>query len=160
LQSDDAGKGNAALWSLTDAPRSAEALFKDRLPTVPPVTEKQLRGLIAALDAQAFEKREAAANELRQLGNEAESALRQALTGKLSVEARRRIEDLVKGPGRLPLSAQQRRRLRAIAVLEKINSPEALRMLRGLARGAPAALQTREAAAALKRLGNRERSEP
>lgn len=160
LQGDDAGRGNAAVWSLIEAPRSAEALLQDRLPAVPRATEKQLRDLIAALDAAAFAKREAAANELLRLGNDAESALRQALRGKLSAEARRRIEDLVKSPRRLPPTAEQRRRLRALAVLEKINSPAALRMLRSLARGAPAALETREAAAALIRLGNRDRSEP
>ena len=54
-----------------------------------------------------------------------------------------------------PLSPETLRALRAVEVLERLGTPEAKRCLEGLAKGVPAAPQTREARAALGRLANR-----
>ena len=53
------------------------------------------------------------------------------------------------------LSGERLRIVRAIEVLEHTASPDARQLLTTLAAGAPAALQTREAKAALQRLGTR-----
>ena len=77
------------------------------------------------------------------------------MEGKPSLEARRRIESILAGP-KSPL-AEDLRRLRAIAVLERIGTPEARRLLEKLGSAA--------AQAALRRLNHpdasaRERSSP
>lgn len=160
LHSEDAAQAHQVLWALVAAPSSTTTYLKDRLPPVPRVTEEKLRRLIADLDAAAFEKREEASKELLQLGSDAGPALRQALAGSLSAEARRRIEALMENPSRLPPSAEQLRRLRAIAALEQIGSAEALAILRDLTQGAPAAAETQEARAALERWAKRHVSQP
>jgi hypothetical protein len=50
------------------------------------------------------------------------------------------------------MSGEALRTVRAIEVLERTATPEACKLLRELAKGAPGARLTREAAAALKRL--------
>ena len=72
------------------------------------------------------------------------------LAAQLSLEARQRVEQILAkqdpaAPGRL-------RVLRAIEVLEHTATPAALRFLETLAKGAPEALLTREARAAVQRL--------
>lgn len=159
LQSSDAAPAHAALWGLAAAPQSATTFLKDRLPPVPKVTEEKLRELIADLDAAAFDKREAASKALLLLGSDALPALRRALTETPSPEARRRIDALLDNPSRLPPTAEQLRRLRAIAVLDRIGSSEAISILRGLTQGAPAAAETQDATATLERWNKQHSSE-
>lgn len=114
--------------------------------------EKQIRQLIADLDSNRFALRVAAAKELAKLGERTEPALRQALEGKLSVEARNRVEALMAAVQGVP-STRTLRTLRAIQVLERIGTPEAQQLLRKLATGAKDARETRDAKAALERMG-------
>ncbi|MFL5241098.1 MAG: hypothetical protein ACJ8FY_03235 [Gemmataceae bacterium] len=158
--SEETAKAHAAVWSLTAAPMSATSFLKDRLPLVPKVEEKKLLQLIAELDSSSFDKREAASKALLQLGSDAFPALRGALDENTSAEARRRIESLLESPPRLPLNAEQLRRLRAIMLLEQVGSEEATNILKELAKGAPAALETQQATGALDRLGKRTKSQP
>jgi len=51
------------------------------------------------------------------------------------------------------LTADQLRMVRAIESIEKMATPEARALLQSLSKGAPGALQTRHAQAALDRLG-------
>ena len=51
----------------------------------------------AELDSEKFDVRRRAANELRRLGECAESRLRAALKDQLPLEARKRIEELQEG---------------------------------------------------------------
>jgi hypothetical protein len=99
--------------------------------------------------------RERAAAELRKLGEPVRPFVRKALAGKLSTEARLRLErlrDRLDGEG---LSANVLRALRAVEALEHTGTPEARRLLEALARGAPEARLTQEARAALRRLERR-----
>jgi hypothetical protein len=67
-----------------------------------------------------------------------------------SLEAARRMQQLL---AKLDLASPSRLgALRGIELLEHVATPEALRVLRTLAEGAPQALQTQEAQAALRRL--------
>jgi hypothetical protein len=96
--------------------------------------------------------REKARRELAELGELAEPALRQALSDKPSLEARRRIQALLDNL-RAPVTRPELlRSLRAVAVLEDIASSETRRVLEQLARGTPEARLTREAKASLRRL--------
>jgi hypothetical protein len=81
----------------------------------------------------------------------ADDAVREALRGHPSPEARRRLEALLAAPrpGRVP---EVRRHLRAVRLLEMVGTPEARQVLKKLAEGVPEARVTREARAALERL--------
>jgi hypothetical protein len=109
------------------------------------------RKLLADLDGDSFEVREAAAKRLKELGLHAEPALRAALNAKPSLEQRRRIEPLLAALAETPqsLSAEDLRELRAVIVLERIGSPEARRRLEDAAKGPSSARLTRQARAAL-----------
>jgi hypothetical protein len=82
----------------------------------------------------------------------AESALRRAHAKPASLEARRRIEQLLDSLTTTVPSPDMLRQLRALAVLERIGSEPARALLRELASGTPDARLTREASATVARL--------
>ena len=69
-----------------------------------------------------------------------------------SAEARRRVETILTGLKVGHLSPERLRELRALEVLERVNTADARHLLERLAKGEPAARMTREARAAMKRL--------
>jgi RNA polymerase sigma factor (sigma-70 family) len=149
LAGDDARRAYRALWSLAAAPEQSVPFLQDRLHARPGF-DQALDRLTADLDSPAYAARERATRELGQLGDAATPALRRALAHHPSLEARRRIEKLLARPTgsdapALPL-------LRAVEALELIGTPAARDALAELARRAPEARHTREAAAALGRL--------
>jgi hypothetical protein len=87
---------------------------------------------------------------LRALGPAAAGPLRRALAQSPSAEATRRIEVLLAGS-----PDDELRGRRAVEVLEALGTPAARALLAEWATGDPAAAATREAAAALTRLGRR-----
>jgi hypothetical protein len=115
-----------------------------------------LRKLLDDLDSDAFRVRQAAEDSLRQLGESAGPALREALKAKPPLDRRRRIEGLLAALDRdAPLSGESLRAARAVAVLERIGTAEARRALAELARGIESARLTRTAKDALARLKGR-----
>jgi hypothetical protein len=108
--------------------------------------------LIADLDDDSFEARTAAGHELEELGRAAAPALRRALEGHPSAEARRRIEALLHRLDEPIPSGERLRGLRAVEALERIQTAEARQVLEALSGGAPDAEVTLEAKAALRRL--------
>jgi hypothetical protein len=154
---DDAVRADRAAWALAAAPQQAVALLRGRLRPAAAVDSRHIARLVADLDHARYAVRQRAEQALAKLGDRAEPALRQALEGQPSLEMRRRVVLLlekVTGPvsGPEPL-----RSLRAVEVLERIDTPEARRVLTALADGAPGALLTREARASLDRLARRQR---
>jgi WD40 repeat protein len=150
LGSEDAVRAYAALRRLVADPGRAVPLIDRRLRPVPGVEGRRVAALVADLDSETFAVRERAAAELGRLGDAAAGALRAALAGEPSPEARRQLQTLLARledwtPARL-------RSLRAVEALEHIGSPEAGRVLGGLAKGAPGARQTDEARESLRRL--------
>ncbi len=148
---EDARRSYRAMTALTAAPAQAVRLFRDKMKPIAVPDEKRVAELIRKLDSDAFGEREAAARELKALGEAAEAALRKALDGGLSAEARRRargVLDAVSGGDRL-------RSLRAAEVLEHIGDADARELLRRLAAGAPGAWLTQEASRSLQRLERR-----
>jgi hypothetical protein len=118
------------------------------------VDAARLARLVAALDADDFAIREQATTELEGLGELAGPALRQALEGKPSPEARRRARRLLEALDRSP-SGEALRGLRVVEALEQAGTPRARRALEALAKGALQARLTREAAASRRRLAGR-----
>ncbi|HEY7425532.1 MAG TPA: PQQ-binding-like beta-propeller repeat protein, partial [Gemmataceae bacterium] len=134
LADDDAARANRALAGLAAAPAQAVPLIKQRFRTDwKKLDAKQLARLIADLDDEAFKVRERATRELSEAGSDAADALHQALASNPSTEVKRRLEDLL---NRLSKggSPEHLRSLRAIEVLERIGTPEAIDVLRELAR--------------------------
>jgi hypothetical protein len=130
--------------------------LRERLRPVPAVPARRIAELVAELDNPRFKVRDKAARELEQLEDMAKVALQGALaagpaSGKPSEEFRRRVETLLKKLEEPLTSVERLRAVRAVEVLEQIATLAAQQELRRLARGAPAARLTREAAAALRR---------
>jgi hypothetical protein len=150
----DASKSQRAIGALAAAPGQAVPFLAGRLRPAVAVDAKRVERLITDLDSDRFEVRDAATRELTQMGEQAEPALRRALEGKPSPEARRRVEALLAGPRRVR-SPEGLRGLRAVQALECVGTADARRVLEGLSRGAPEARLTREAKATLRRLAGR-----
>lgn len=149
----DAARAFRARGLLAAAPEEALALLKKHLHPVKPADPQRLSRLLADLDSDEFAVREKAQAELEQLRELAEPALRKALANKPTLEVRRRalaVLDQLREPITRPESLRTRR---AVAVLEDIGTAAARRLLEDLAKGAPEARLTREAKAALQRLG-------
>jgi hypothetical protein len=154
----DAAKGYFALWGLAGVPAQAAPFLRERLrPAAAPGRGEgdRIARLIAQLDSDNFKDRQGASAELARLGERAEPALRDALATSPSVEARRRIAELLRGRPRPALPREASRPLRAVEALEHMGTPEARQVLEALGKGAPGARLTEAARAALGRLGRR-----
>jgi hypothetical protein len=145
----DAGKAWRAVWRLADFPTETLPVLRQHLKAIEPAPAELTRGLLADLDGGSFERRQAALKQLREMGPRAEPALRQALQPNLSLEQRRRIEEVLKA---IEGDGGALRDLRAVTVLDRIGSAEARRVLEELSKGVEAAALTRGARAALARL--------
>ena len=137
LASPDRATCYAAMWRLIDDPKTTVPLLQGRmLPT--PAAADTVRPLIMDLGSADFRTREAAERRLRELGSAALPALRASRKNEQRPEAKRRLEALL-----APFEGDdyRRRTARAIAVLERIGTPEARRLLEELTREAKTALE-------------------
>src|SRR5262249_27322243 len=98
----DARRACPAAAVLTSVPAPAVAFLGDRLQPVAAADPERVEKWLRDLDSDQFEVREAAARELSRLGEQGESALRKALTGKSSDEVRRRAQSLLDGLRAVP----------------------------------------------------------
>jgi hypothetical protein len=115
--------------------------------------------LLADLDDDRFEVREQAARELEGLGPLAEPALRQALAGRPSAEAKRRLTALLEKRAAATPTPEEVRAIRVVEALEQAGTAAARRLLTDLAGGVAEARLTREAKAALQRLPHKDGDE-
>jgi RNA polymerase sigma factor (sigma-70 family) len=145
----DAAKAYRSMQELLASPRPTVARFGKRMRLVA-VEPGRAAKLLADLDSDDLATRQKASQQLAQLGPAVEPALRQALAGRPPLEARRRIENLLRG-----LERQSVGLLRGIEVLEWLNTAEARELLRVLAAGERKARLTQEAKEALARLSRR-----
>ncbi len=153
LAGKDAARAHRAVWSLAAGKDEAVKELAERIRPVPEVDRKQVARLIADLDHKAFPTREEAEAELKQMGELAAPLLREELTKSPTLEARRRLEELLRTP--VPWTAERLRGERATRVLELVGTAEARKLLRELAGGAAGARLTRGAKVALRRLDGR-----
>jgi hypothetical protein len=156
LAGDDAVRAQQAVATLTRAPQ-AVAFLETALPPVPrTVTAERLASLIADLDHDEFARRERASQELQKLGELAVPAVRKALAADPSPEARRRLREVLEALDEQALYRIRLRSVRALQVLEGMGTPEAMKVVAAIARGAPQAHRTQEAKATLRRWENRQ----
>jgi hypothetical protein len=144
--------GYAALGRLVSSGGGAVAFLAKQLQSTPPPDIPRIKRLIADLDQERFDVREGAVHELEKLGELAEPAVRMALAGKPSLDAKRRLEGLLNRPESARLPAETVRQKRAVEALESIGDLEARRVLKKLAAGLPEWRLTQEAQAAVRRL--------
>jgi WD40 repeat protein len=154
LESADAAKAHAAVWTLGARPQRALELINERLKPVDQVELRNIRQLVMNLGSNEFAVRQTATRELERIDDQAEPLLRETLKLKPSLEVSRRIEGILAQP-RLIRDPELLRRLRAIQVLELIGTHEALRLLQNHANGAPNARATQEAISSVERLARR-----
>ncbi len=149
----DASKAFRAIRALIRTRQQSVSFIKEHLRLVAPIAAEKTATWIADLDSERFQTRAKAEVELKELRELAEPSLRQAVQDRrTSLEQRRRIEGLLQRLQGPITSVETLRQLRAVEVLEHIGSPEARQALQTLITGAPQAILTREAKAALERL--------
>jgi WD40 repeat protein len=152
LIADDAGKAFQGILKLVRASKQTVPLLRERVKPAVPVDPRKIAKLIADLDNDEFEARSGAVEALAKLGDLAVPALYKVLAGsRPSLETRRRVEQLLSRLTGGALTPEQIRLVRAVEVLERTNSAETRELLQRLAAGAPGALTTRQAQAALDR---------
>lgn len=152
----DVAKAHRAVWALRGAPAQAVPFLKERLRPAESEARRAAR-LIVDLDADAFTTREQASKELAALGRAVEPALKKALEGNPSAEARRRIQEILENLKEGTAHLDRAQGVRAVEVLEHVGSPEARGVLELLAKGDAEAPQTQQARLALERLAGRGR---
>jgi len=154
LASPDAARAYRAVWRLSAVPAAAVPFLETQL-RLEMATPGRIAGLIADLDDHRFATRDRATRELEALGKVAEPALRRALEGHPSAEARQRLRQLLGRLGDADLAPAWVRVVRAVEALERIGSPEARKVLQGVAAEKRAGEPAREARASLERLRRR-----
>ena len=155
LAGDDAAKAAQGVRRLAAAPKQAAALLAERLKPTAPVESETLARLVADLESERFAVRQEATAGLVKVGEQAIPALQKVLASQPTIETRLRVEALLDKLTGGTLTAEQLRVVRSVEALERMGTPEARAVLQTLAGGAAGALPTREAAAALERLGGR-----
>jgi WD40 repeat protein len=134
-------------------PEQVISYLRDRLHPVKPLNDtEKVKRLIGQLDHPMFKVREQASRDLIQMGEQIESLIRAALADGPPPEARQRLEAMIARFERRELTPDELRALRALRVLEELNTPGSRQLLNDFAGGAPGVRLTVEAAAAVKRL--------
>lgn len=131
-------------------PGAAAELLGAKLKPVPTPSGEAVKAWIEDLGSETFAAREGAERALAKLGDAVESELRAAATSGNA--DRRAVATRLLGAATRPDAPERLRGLRAVEVLEYTDTPAARAVLKALAAGAPAALLTRDATAALARL--------
>jgi WD40 repeat protein/beta-lactamase regulating signal transducer with metallopeptidase domain len=148
----DAARALRAVGKLAGAPGRAVPFLEGRLKPAVPVDPGKIAGWIADLGSEKFAVRERASANLLKAGDQAVPAVQKACASSPSLETGRRAEALLARLTDGTLTAGQLRLIRAVEALERTGTPQARGLLGALAGGAPGALATRQAQAALDRL--------
>jgi WD40 repeat protein len=154
LASPDGSRAYQAMKKLYAAPRDAVDLIRSNLkPVTARVwTQAEIADLLRKLDSRRFRERTQASVELGGLGESAVPLLRKALQSTESPEVRERLRQLLDKIGRARFAPDMIRPLRALEVLEHINSSESREALKAYAAGSADAPLTKYARGAVERL--------
>jgi WD40 repeat protein len=147
-----------AMKKMVHAPRQTVLFLQDRMKDLlDQEAHKEIAACIDRLDAPQFEERQQAMKALTELGPKAEVVLRGKLRTQPSLEVHTRIDQLLDGlkEAASKRSAEIERSLRAVEVLERIDSPESRGLLKKLADAGLSLPVAEEATESLKRLGKR-----
>jgi RNA polymerase sigma factor (sigma-70 family) len=149
LANEDATTAFQAIRRLAAVTEQTPAFLRQYLKPVPAPDLKSVRQLVVMLDSDDFSTRQKAAEELDKQADAAASILKQILTKeKPSLEVRRRLQQILE---KIDSKPEVLRAVRAVEVLEWIATPDAVRLIDELAKGAADARLTRETAAAKRR---------
>jgi RNA polymerase sigma factor (sigma-70 family) len=151
----DVARAHRAIWMMIEAPQDSLPFLSRRLKPAAAVDPGRMEQWIAALSSDKFAVRQAAGKDLEKIGAQVEPLIEKALKGNISLEARRRLDQILNGLYDVP-GPDTVRALRAIMVLERIGSSEAQRLLQVLVEGPAGARETEEAKASLQRLRSKE----
>jgi Anaphase-promoting complex subunit 4 WD40 domain len=151
----DGVKAFESIQALAGDPANSLALLSARIKPAEGPEVNALAKLTADLSDAKFATRERARKELEHLGEAAAPALRQTVDSSPSAEARRVAKKILDGLQTVVLSGERLRELRAVEVLERVGTPEAIELLKKLAGGAAETIPTPQARAALERLAAR-----
>jgi hypothetical protein len=151
----DADRGLAAIRYFVDHPGPGVKLLAEKLTPAPPIDAKAVAALIDQLGSSRFAVRERASRELAALGEAAAGPLREAEATTSSAEVRQRLDPLLAALWQAKPTGEPLRTLRAVEALERLGTADARRVLTTLASGEPGSAVTRDAKAALERLGPR-----
>jgi WD40 repeat protein len=155
MAAEDASKAFQALKAFLETPALSVPFLASRLQPVPQEAPPRILRLLTELDDERFAVRQKATEELEKQGPHAEVAVRQALADRPSLEARRRLEQVLEKVGKPGGSSQALQSFRALEVLEVLDSPEARTVLARVAQGSAESWLTQEAKASLERLAKR-----
>ena len=150
LRSENAEQARQAIWTLADDPEGPARVRGAIKPATEPKPET-VAAWIADLDHPQFAKREAASAALVRAGRLADPAVREALAGKPTPEARERLEKVLPALPKRP-SADEVFQTRAVQAMEMARREGARQLLREWAGGLPGAWLTVEAKGAIGRL--------
>jgi len=153
LRAADAAVAFNAIKHFASTPATAAPFLREKLLPISPPDIEQVKRMIGDLDHKDYRRREKAMRGLVDLGERVREPLRQALTSGPTPEVRERIERLIAAEERP--SPEHLRRMRAVEAMEVAGTKEAQEVLAYWASGAPGALFTRDADAAIKRLALR-----
>jgi hypothetical protein len=149
----DAAKAYAAVNRMAAHPTESLPLICERLRAVSPIPADRVSKWVAELNDDDFSVRDAATRHLAAVGDQVKRALRETLTHDISLEQKRRITELLEG-ARLLRPGDALRGVRAVRMLETIDSKDGRLILKTLAGGDPDSAVTREAMDALTRGGD------
>jgi WD40 repeat protein len=155
LGSSDPVRAFAGVRVLASVPNRMVPLVRTGVKPAAPVDAAVIERLLVDLASETFATREAATTGLIAAGDAAEGKVRAYLAATPDPEGRLRAGQILAAISGPPATAVRRRELRAVEALEWAGTAGAEELLRGLAKGAPEARLTRDAAAALRRLGPR-----
>ncbi|MFL5339861.1 MAG: PQQ-binding-like beta-propeller repeat protein, partial [Gemmataceae bacterium] len=124
-----------------------------KLAAGPDVDADALKKLAAQLGDSIFAVRERATAAMARYGREALPVLQEQLAQATSAEQRQRLQQAIQAITRSPVPSEDLRRLRMLALLEQQGTAESRAELQRLAAGFADAALTREAKAALGRMG-------
>lgn len=149
----DAAKAWRAMMILARTAEPPYRFLQQHVQPEPGVDPKRLAQLLTDLESNQFAVRQQAEAALEKLGEQAEPELRKLLDAKPPLDTRQRVDKLLTKITSRTYAPETLRGMRVVEVLELLGTPEAKQELERLCRGGANARLTREAQAALERLG-------
>ncbi|MBO0697596.1 MAG: WD40 repeat domain-containing protein, partial [Zavarzinella sp.] len=129
LASPDAVRADRAMRALAARAEQTPAWLREQFRSDPHAEDRTAQ-LIDQLDASRYAVRERAQVELVHLGHSARAALLAASRTQVSPESRQRLDTLLSGVRGPDLTPDGLRADRAVEVLERIRTPDAVRLLK------------------------------
>ena len=148
----DAASAHVAQWKLAASPEAAVKLCKENLGAAAGPPPKEVRKKIDELDSTIFALRQKAQDDLIRWGEAVRPELEKAAQRPtISGEAKLRIDAILKRLDESILTGEQLRDLRAVELLERLQTPEAIALLERYAKGDAATSLARQAQDVLNR---------